>query len=67
MPKTIFDYVNAPVIAAYVNELGSNQIPYLGELLFPAKKKVGIDLKWVVRLLRPKRWTVTAAYLLILG
>lgn len=39
MPKTIFDYVNAPVIAAYVNELGSNQIPYLGELLFPAKKK----------------------------
>lgn len=47
MPKTIFDYVNAPVIAAYVNELGSNQIPYLGELLFPAKKKVGIDLKWI--------------------
>lgn len=33
-------------IAANWNEVYSNQIPYLGTGLFPAKKKAGLDLAW---------------------
>lgn len=34
-------------IAAYWEENQSNRIPYLGEGLFPAKKKAGLDLRWI--------------------
>lgn len=34
-------------IAANWTEVASNQIPYLGATLFPAKKKAGLDLKWL--------------------
>lgn len=44
---TIYDLVDAKSIAAYVEEIYSNQIPFLGETLFPRKKKVGLDLKWI--------------------
>jgi len=44
---TIFDYVNAKEIAAYVTNAPENKMPYLGETLFPAKKQLGIDLKWI--------------------
>jgi len=44
---TIFDYVNAKEIASYVTNKPENAIPYLGEGLFPAKKQMGLDLKWI--------------------
>ena len=44
---TIFDYVNAKEIAAYVITKPENKMPYLGETLFPAKKQMGLDLKWI--------------------
>lgn len=34
-------------IAAYWSEAATNQIPYLGATIFPAKKKAGLDLKWI--------------------
>lgn len=34
-------------IAANWTEVASNQIPYLGATLFPARKKAGLDLKWL--------------------
>lgn len=47
MPKTIFDYVNAPELTAYWEILAKDMPPYLGEILFPAKKKLGLDLRWI--------------------
>lgn len=41
------DYITAKLIAAYHDEAGSNKIPYLGATLFPAKKKIGLDLSWI--------------------
>lgn len=34
-------------IAANWTEVVSNQIPYLGSTLFPARKKAGLDLSWL--------------------
>ena len=34
-------------IAANWPEVASNQIPYLGATLFPARKKAGLDLSWL--------------------
>ena len=34
-------------IAANWEEVASNQIPYIGEALFPAQKKAGLDLSWI--------------------
>ena len=34
-------------IAANWIEVASNQIPYLGATLFPARKKAGLDLSWL--------------------
>jgi hypothetical protein len=34
-------------IAVYTNEVASNAIPYLGVGLFPPRKKMGLDLKWI--------------------
>lgn len=44
MPS-IFDLVTADEIVSYWEELP--QQPYLGEELFPADKKLGLDLKWL--------------------
>lgn len=38
---------NARAIAIQQTEVASNRIPYLGEGFFPAKKKMGLDLKWI--------------------
>lgn len=35
------------VLAANWSEVYSNQVPYLGEGLFPRRKKAGLDLAWV--------------------
>lgn len=34
-------------IAASWEEVASNRVPYLGEALFPAQKKAGLDLSWI--------------------
>lgn len=44
---TIFDLVNAKNIATYYTANPSNNIPYLGATLFPAKKQLGLDLSWI--------------------
>ena len=41
----IRDAYNASAIALVNTEVASNKIPYLGSGLFPAKKKMGLDLK----------------------
>lgn len=38
---------NAKAIAANFTDDASNRVPYLGEGLFPAQKKAGLDLKWI--------------------
>lgn len=46
MPN-IFDLINAQELGAYYTESASNKIPYLGEILFPPKKKLGLSLSWI--------------------
>lgn len=43
----IFDLVSAPAIGTYWTEVASNRTPYLGEELFPAQKKLGLDISWI--------------------
>jgi len=43
----IFDLVNPVEIGVYWQGVGSNTIPYLGEVLFPSQKKVGLTLSWI--------------------
>lgn len=43
----IRDVYSASAIAINHTEVASNAIPYLGAGLFPAKKKMGLDLKWI--------------------
>lgn len=44
---TIYDLVNAKEIATYIEKNPSNDVPYLGATLFPAKKQLGLDLSWI--------------------
>lgn len=43
----IFDLVNPTEIAVYWQGVSSNSMPYLGEVLFPSQKKVGLTLSWI--------------------
>lgn len=43
----ITDIYSAKALAIQQTTVASNRIPYLGEGLFPAKKKLGLDLKWI--------------------
>lgn len=43
----IRDAFNANTIAINREEVASNKIQYLGVGLFPAKKKMGLDLQWI--------------------
>lgn len=43
----ITDAFSAKSIAAQYTEVASNKIPDLGAGFFPAKKKTGLDLKWI--------------------
>jgi hypothetical protein len=47
MSINITDIYNPRIIASVHSEVASNKIPYLGEGLFPAQKKTGLDLKWI--------------------
>lgn len=43
----IVEFFTPAAIAAQWGEVASNQIPYLGSGLFPARKKAGLDLSWL--------------------
>ena len=43
----ITDIFTPKAITMNWNEVYSNRLPYLGEDLFPAKKKMGLDLSWI--------------------
>ena len=43
----IFELVVSNEIAAYWDALVNDRAPYLGEELFPDKKKLGLSLKWI--------------------
>lgn len=43
----IVEFFTPAAIAAQWGEVSSNQIPYLGAGLFPARKKAGLDLSWL--------------------
>lgn len=45
--NSVMELVSAKALSAFWNETVSNRIPYLGEGLFPAKKKMGLDLAWI--------------------
>lgn len=47
MAKTLSELITAPAIAAYWQNLASNEIPYLGPTLFPAKRMQGLRLDWI--------------------
>lgn len=49
MENTIFDYFTAKALAAYYNTTlaDRNMQPFLGDELFPARKKMGLSLKWI--------------------
>lgn len=42
----IIELFTPAAVAAYWNEMESARAPYLGEGLFPAQKKAGLDLNW---------------------
>ena len=44
---TIFDFVTAQEVAAFWETLSKDRPPYLGETLFPALQKQGLDLKYI--------------------
>lgn len=44
---TIFELVKSEAIVAYWETLVTQQPPYLGEELFPAQQKLGLDIKWI--------------------
>ena len=41
------DVFTAKAIAAYITNDPSSNLPYYGEVFFPAIKKTGVDLKWI--------------------
>lgn len=41
------DVYSAKRVALVYNEVASNKIAYLGEGLFPTRKKMGLDLSWI--------------------
>ena len=45
--RTIYDIVKAKEIGIYYNGMTKERAPYLGEILFPVDKKLGLDLKWI--------------------
>lgn len=46
MPN-IFDFVNANEMVSFWDAMTKDRPPFLGETLFPAQKKLGLDLKWI--------------------
>lgn len=44
---SIFDIITSNEIASYWELLTQDREPYMGEELFPADQKLGLDLKWI--------------------
>lgn len=44
---TIFDLVTSIELVAYWETLSQDRDPYIGEELFPAQQKLGLDIKWI--------------------
>lgn len=44
---SMYDVVKAPEITAYWEEVTKDRAPYLGETLFPARKQMSLELKWI--------------------
>lgn len=44
---TIYDLVTSRDIVAYWTEKNQNQLPLLGETLFPTRRKMGTKLEWI--------------------
>lgn len=44
---TIFDLITPNTVKEYWEASGSNKIPYLGSLLFPVEKQVGLELSFI--------------------
>lgn len=44
---TIYDLITSDEIVAYWDLMTQDRAPFMGEELFPADKKIGIDLKWL--------------------
>lgn len=44
---TIYEAVTPKEIASYWNSFQEQRTPYLGEVLFPNVKQLGLDIKWV--------------------
>lgn len=44
---SIYDIVKAKEIGVYYNAMQKDRPPFLGEILFPVNKKLGLDLKWI--------------------
>ena len=44
---SIFDLVTAANIAQYWIEMNVNELPLLGETLFPFQKEIGVKLEWI--------------------
>lgn len=47
MPTSIFELVTSQELTAYWNTMANQRAPYVGESLFPNRKKLGLDLKWI--------------------
>lgn len=45
--ESIYDLVQAPEIGTYYRTLKKDAKPYLGQTLFPRKKQLGLDLRWI--------------------
>lgn len=44
---TIFDLVRSQELTAFWETMTKDKAPYLGETLFPARKQMSIELKWI--------------------
>lgn len=44
---TIFEVIQAQEITAFWENMTKDRAPYLGETLFPARKQLSLDLKWI--------------------
>lgn len=44
---TIFDIITAGEITSYWENMTKDRAPYLGETLFPVRKQLSLDLKWI--------------------
>ena len=45
--QTIGDFVNAPALAAYWTTKTTEQAPFLGDVLFPSNKQLGMELSFL--------------------